>query len=103
MSMLCLTEPALARASCERYLAELAEDNSLWRSAFREAFLSAMRNELTPRQFEALWRHCVQGEPQNQIARDWGVTPSAVCRHLSRGRRRLQRLLSYNLEYQQAV
>lgn len=98
-----LNDALLSRSACDQYFAALAGDNSAWRTAFRESFLRAMKEELTPRQYEALWRHCVDGQAQNEIARDWGVSPSAVCRHLSRGRRRLRRLLAYNLDFQQSV
>lgn len=101
MSALSLTEALLTRTSCEHYLRELAEDNSAWRAAFRRSFLQALQEELTARQYETLWRHYVEGESQRDIALALGISPSAVCRHIARARRRLQHLLMYNLDFQQ--
>lgn len=94
-----LTQAVAQRAACVEYLNALAGDNSAWRRAFRDAFLTAMRQELTARQYQALMLHYVENRSQRDIAAQWGISPSAVCRHIARGRRRLNRLLSYNLEY----
>ena len=63
-------------------------------------FFRAMRDTLTERQYQALCMHYLDGKSQKQIAALWGVSPSAVCRHLKKARRRLAIMLSYNLEFQ---
>ncbi|MGE4547947.1 MAG: sigma-70 family RNA polymerase sigma factor [Intestinibacillus sp.] len=95
-----LSDAALEREALLRYEASAAGDNSAWRAAFRTAFFRAMQDELTARQHEALCLHYLEGLSQRQIAVRWGVSPSAVCRHLQRAKTRLRRLLAYNLACQ---
>ena len=95
-----LTDYAADRAAMREYLQSLGGDNSAWRAAFRDAFCRAMRDTLTERQYQALCMHYLDGKSQKQIAALWGVSPSAVCRHLKKARRRLAIMLSYNLEFQ---
>ena len=95
-----LTAYAADRAAMREYLQSLGGDNSAWRAAFRDAFFRAMRDTLTERQYQALCMHYLDGKSQKQIAALWGVSPSAVCRHLKKARRRLAIMLSYNLEFQ---
>ena len=95
-----LTDYAADRAGMREYLQSLGGDNSAWRAAFRDAFFRAMRDTLTERQYQALCMHYLDGKSQKQIAALWGVSPSAVCRHLKKARRRLAIMLSYNLEFQ---
>ena len=95
-----LTDYAADRAAMREYLQSLGGDNSAWRAAFRDAFFRAMRDTLTERQYQALCMHYLDGKSQKQIAALWGVSPSAVCRHLKKARRRLAIMLSDNLEFQ---
>ena len=95
-----LTDYAADRAAMREYLQSFGGDNSAWRAAFRDAFFRAMRDTLTERQYQALCMHYLDGKSQKQIAALWGVSPSAVCRHLKKARRRLAIMLSYNLEFQ---
>lgn len=95
-----LSDAALEHAALLRYEEAAADDNSAWRAAFRAAFSRAMQEELTARQHDALCLHYLEGLSQRQIAVRWGITPSAVCRHLQRARARLHRLLAYNLTCQ---
>ena len=76
----------------------LAEDDRGFRQAFRTAFFRAMREQLTPRQYEVLWMIEVEGLSCKQCAERLGISPSAVSRHCSRGKKRLRTLLAYNLE-----
>lgn len=96
-----LTEYAADRAAMRSYLESLGGDNSAWRAAFRDAFFRAMRDTLTDRQYQALCMHYLDGKSQKQIAELWGISPSAVCRHIKRARQHLAVMLSYNLEYRQ--
>ena len=91
---------AADRTACARYFAACAGDNAAWRARFRDAFARALRDELTNRQREALWLHYVEGLSGREIAARWGVSPSAVSRHLARASTRLRRMLAYNLEFQ---
>lgn len=96
-----LTQRMADRAAMRDYLVQLGGDNSAWRAAFRDAFFRAMRDTLTERQYQALRLHYLEGKSQKQIAELWGISPSAVCRHIKRARQRLSVMLSYNLEYRQ--
>lgn len=93
-----LSERVESRAAYEQYLSALAEDDSAFRAAFRQAFFRALREALTRRQYEVLWAHEVEGLSGKEIAARLGISPSAVSRHLTRGKRRLRVLLEYNLE-----
>lgn len=93
-----LSEQAAAYAAYEHYIAELGEDNSVFRAKFREAFFDALQEQLTARQYEVLWMSEVEGLSGKEIACRLGISQSAVSRHLSRGKRRLRILLAYNLE-----
>lgn len=93
-----LSDAAADRAAYADYVSALAGDDSAFRGAFREAFFRALREQLTPRQYEVLWACEVEGKSGRQTAKTLGISPSAVSRHLSRGKRRLRVLLSYNLE-----
>ena len=86
------------RAAYEQYVAELGADNRAFRAAFREAFFHALREQLTERQYEVLWMNEVEGLSGKEIAYKLGICPSAVSRHLTRGKKRLRVLLAYNLE-----
>lgn len=94
-----LTDRMADHAAMQQYLQDLSGDNSAWRAAFRAAFFRAMREALTQRQYDVLRLHYIEGLPQKEIAAQWGISPSAVCRHLARGKKKLRQLLSYNLEW----
>lgn len=94
-----LTDRAADRAAMQAYLQSVGGDNSAWRKAFRDAFFQAMRDTLTERQYQALCMHYLDGRSQKQIAALWGISPSAVCRHIQKARRKLAVMLSYNLEF----
>lgn len=100
MKSTAFTGAAADRAACARYFAACAGDNTAWRTRFRAAFARALRDELTGRQQEVLQLHYAQGLSGREIAARWGVSPSAVSRHLTRARAKLQRMLAYNLEFQ---
>ncbi len=91
---------AADRAACARYFAACAGDNDAWRARFRDAFARALHNELTDRQREVLRLHYAEGLSGREIAARWGISPSAVSRHLARASARLRRMLAYNLEFQ---
>ena len=88
----------LDQLSFSAYLNEEAEDNQWQRQALRQALGRAIREELTGRQYEVLWMIEVEGLSCKQCAERLGISPSAVSRHCSRGKKRLRTLLAYNLE-----
>ena len=90
MRTVALSEHTATRLAYRQYLG--------FRQAFRTAFFRAMREQLTPRQYEVLWMIEVEGLSCKQCAERLGISPSAVSRHCSRGKKRLRTLLAYNLE-----
>ena len=82
------------RCAYESYIRDLGQEDSTLRAAFRTAFFEAMRSELTARQYEVLWMIEVEGLSCKQCAERLGISPSAVSRHCSRGKKRLRTLLS---------
>lgn len=93
-----LSDRAAAHAAYTQYLTAQAGDDGAFRAAFREAFFRALHEALTPRQYEVLWAHEVEGLSGKEIAARLCISQSAVSRHLTRGKKRLRLLLSYNLE-----
>ena len=91
-------ENAMDHMAYEAYLDELNSDDSAFRAAFREAFFHALREQLTERQYQVLWLNEVDGLSGKEIASRLGISQSAVSRHLTRGKKRLRVILSYNLE-----
>ena len=78
MRTVALSEHTATRLAYRQYLGLLAEDDRGFRQAFRTAFL--------------------EGLSCKQCAERLGISPSAVSRHCSRGKKRLRTLLAYNLE-----
>lgn len=96
-----MNENASNKASYEQYLRTLYSDNSDLLIRFRSQFFRAVQQELTPRQHDALLLHYLKGETQRQIASRWNVNPSVVSRHISRAKRKLKKLLEYNLYFKE--
>ena len=71
------------------------QDNRSRIQAQRQLLQAVMQAELSARQRESFWRHVGQGESQKEIAHDWGVHPSVVCRHIAKARRRLMQISDY--------
>ena len=91
-------EKQFERSAYDSYLRKLSEEEDGFRHSFRTAFFQAMHEELTGRQYEVLWMIEVEGLSCKQCAERLGISPSAVSRHCSRGKKRLRTLLAYNLE-----
>ena len=87
MRTVALSEHTATRLAYRQYLGLLAEDDRGFRQAFRTAFFRAMREQLTPRQYEVLWMIEVEGLSCKQCAERLGISPSAVSRHCSRGKK----------------
>ena len=93
-----LCDKTANQAAYDAYLAELGTDNSAFRKQFREAFMQALHEQLTARQYQVLWLSEVEGLSGKEISYQLGISQSAVSRHLTRGKNRLRVLLAYNLE-----
>ncbi len=98
MNTTALFDAKADRAAFQGYVAQLGADDSAFRAAFREAFFEALQKQLTARQYEVLLLNEVEGLSGKEIAHKLGISQSAVSRHLTRGKKRLRVLLSYNLE-----
>ena len=71
MRTVALSEHTATRLAYRQYLGLLAEDDRGFRQAFRTAFFQAMREQLTPRQYEVLWMIEVD-YPANSALNDLG-------------------------------
>ena len=91
-------EKQFERSAYDSYLRKLSEEEDGFRHSFRTAFFQAMHEELTGRQYEVLWMIEVEGLSCKQCAERLRISPSAVSRNCSRGKKRLRTLLAYNLE-----
>ncbi len=80
------------------YCREMAQDNSLEVSRLKRNLISALREDVTPKQRQALFLYYVKGENMREISQRLGVDKSTVCRTIKRGERRLQRCLRYGAE-----
>ena len=78
MRTVALSEHTATRLAYRQYLGLLAEDDRGFRQAFRTAFFRAMREQLTPRQYEVLWMIEVEGLSCKQCAERLGISPSAA-------------------------
>ena len=83
MRTVALSEHTATRLAYRQYLGLLAEDDRGFRQAFRTAFFRAMREQLTPRQYEVLWMIEVEGLSCKQCAERLRISPSAVS-HIQR-------------------
>ena len=72
MRTVALSEHTATRLAYRQYLGLLAEDDRGFRQAFRTAFFRAMREQLTPRQYEVLWMIEVEGYPANSALNGLG-------------------------------
>ena len=89
-----LCDKTANQAAYDAYLAELGTDNSAFRKQFREAFMQALHEQLTARQYQVLWLSEVEGLSGKEISYRLGISQSAVSRHLTRGKNRLRVLLA---------
>lgn len=75
---------------------ENSEDNAEQLERLRRNLRKVRASELTGRQAQMLHLYYDQGMSMPQIARELGVTKSAVSRTLARGRARIKRYLQYS-------
>lgn len=64
----------------------------------RRQLLQCMAETLTQRQYQAFVLNFLEGMPQKEVARELGISPSAVSRLCLAARYRLRLALGYELE-----
>ena len=77
------------------YLSRLGGDNSGARNLLKRNLLRAIREELTPRQWQMIRLYYIDELNMAAIAEMLGVNISTVSRTIARGKRKLQRCLRY--------
>lgn len=55
----------------------------------------AMKNELTPKQFQALKEYYLNGRKMKDIAEERGVSPSTITRQIRRAREKVMHIAKY--------
>lgn len=80
------------------YCRQIAQDNSREMDRLRYNLFQALKEDVTPRQRQALSLYYAQGINMREIGELLGVDKSTVCRTIKRGEKRLQRCLRYGAE-----
>ena len=80
------------------YCRQMSQDNSGEISRLKRNLICALKEDVTPRQRQALFLYYVKGKNMREISEHLGVDKSTVCRTIQRGERRLQRCLRYGAE-----
>ena len=81
------------------YISSLFDDNTELRSKLKVVLKKALHKELTPRQLEILNLYFEKDLKQKEIALLLGIDKSAVSRHLSKAKQKLNRFLEYNIHF----
>ena len=82
----------------QAYTRQMAEDNSQEISRLKRNLVRCLREDLTPKQQQALILYYSEGMTMREIGEKLGVNRSTVSRTIKRGERRLQRCLRYGAE-----
>ena len=61
----------------------------------RRQLLQCMAETLTPRQYQVFVLNFLEGMPQVEIARELGISPSSVSRHMLCAKDRMRRAMGY--------
>jgi RNA polymerase sigma factor (sigma-70 family) len=77
------------------YARAMASDNSTQHSLLKRNLLRALREDVTPKQRQALLMYYSQGLNMREIGEELGVDKSTISRTIQRGERRLRRCLRY--------
>ena len=80
------------------YSRQMAADNSQEISRLKRNLIRALREDVTPRQRQALLLYYSEGLNMREIGERLGVDKSTVSRTIKRGEQRLQRCLRYGAE-----
>ena len=81
------------------YLSSLGGDNSNELTAVQKSMRSAIKEELTDRQWRAISLYYIQGLKMKEIAELMDISISTVSRHISRGMTRLKKRLRYSSKF----
>lgn len=85
-------------ADMAAYCMQMSEDNSAEIGRLKRNLICALKEDVTPKQRQALFLYYAQGKNMREISEHLGVDKSTVCRTIKRGERRLQRCLRYGAE-----
>lgn len=64
----------------------------------RHRLLSCMAETLTSRQYQVFVLNCLEGMPQKDIAAEFGLSRTAVCKALAAAKYRMRLALGYTFE-----
>ncbi|MEE0858595.1 MAG: sigma-70 family RNA polymerase sigma factor [Acutalibacteraceae bacterium] len=70
-------------------------DNNDKIQKMKKHLYKAFKVELTPKQSYCITEYYINNRKMVDIAKDMGITPSVVSRHISRGIKKLKRTLPY--------
>ena len=85
-------------ADMAAYSLHMSADNSREISRLKRNLVRCLREDVTPRQRQALLMYYAQGLNMREIGERLGVDRSTVSRTIKRGEQRLQRCLRYGAE-----
>ena len=88
----------LYAADMAMYVRQIQADNSQEVSRLKRNLIRALREDVTPRQRQALLLYYAEGKNMREIGEDLGVDRSTISRTITRGERRLRRCLRYGAE-----
>lgn len=88
----------LYAADMAMYVRQIQADNSQEVSRLKRNLIRALREDVTPRQRQALLLYYAEGKNMREIGEDLGVDRSTISRTIKRGERRLRRCLRYGAE-----
>lgn len=80
------------------YTRQMAADNSRELSRLKRNLIRALKEDVTPRQRQAMLLYYAEGLNMREIGERLGVDKSTISRTIKRGERRLQRCLRYGAE-----
>lgn len=80
------------------YSRQMAANNSQEISRLKRNLIRALREDVTPRQRQALLLYYSEGLNMREIGERLGVDKSTISRTIKRGEQRLQRCLRYGAE-----
>lgn len=80
------------------YARQMSADNSGEISRLKRNLIQALREDVTPKQRQALLLYYAEGLNMREIGERLGVDKSTISRTIKRGERRLQRCLRYGAE-----
>lgn len=86
---------SLSEAMVYNQYCQSHNDNNDRIEKMKKHMYKAFKLELTPRQSYCITEYYINGRKMVDIAKDIGITPCVVSRHISRGIKKLKRTLPY--------